>query len=241
MKNKPPKLQHTIGLIAGTSLTRSELFSSWKTRQIKTVYGTVEVQRSGNIIFLQRHGKTASPPHMINHRANIQAMKDLGAEKIIAVNSVGSLKTAFRPGSFIIPDDFISLWQIPTFFDGEMRFTVPEMDRRLGESLYTLCGEQTVRLHFGGTYVQTIGPRFETKAEIRMLKNFGDAVGMTMASEATLSMEQGIPYASLCSIDNYCNGIIETPLTMEQIAESVGNNIKTIEGVINMLITRGLP
>jgi 5'-methylthioadenosine phosphorylase len=241
MKNNSPNLQHIIGLIGGTSLMNSEMFSSWKTRQVKTVYGVVGVQRSKNVIFLQRHGKMASPPHMINHRANIQAMKDLGAEKIIAVNSVGSLKTALSPGSFIVPDDFISLWQIPTFFDGEMRFTVPAMDRQLGESLYALCREQAVQLRLGGTYVQTIGPRFETKAEIRMLRNFGDAVGMTMASEATLSMEQGIPYASLCSIDNFCNGIIEIPLTIEQIAENVRNNIKTIEGVIEMLITRGLP
>jgi len=241
MKKQSPKPQHIIGLIGGTSLTSSKAFSAWKTERIKTAYGVVHVRQSGDMVFLQRHGKPVVPPHMINHRANIQAMKELGVEKIIAVNSVGSLKTALRPGTFIIPDDFISLWQMPTFFDKEMRFTVPEMDRELGKTLYAFCRKSTAHVRLGGTYIQTIGPRLETKAEIRMLRNFGHIIGMTMASEATLSMEQGIPYASLCSIDNYCNGIVKVPLIMDRIAEGVKNNIRIIEGVIDMLITRGLP
>jgi len=241
MKKRTSKPQHIIGLIGGTSLVSSTIFSSWKTERIKTSYGVVYVHRYGGIIFLQRHGKATAPPHLINHRANILAMKELGAEKIIAVNSVGSLKTTLRPGTFIIPDDFLSLWQVPTFFDKEMKFTVPEMDTELGKSLYALCRKSAVHVRLGGTYIQTIGQRLETKAEIRMLRNFGHIIGMTMASEATLSMEQDIPYASLCSIDNYCNGIVKVPLTMERISEGVKNNIKIIEGVIDMLITRGLP
>ena len=163
-------------------------------------------KRTENQSFSRDTGRLLVPPHMINHKANIQAMKDLGIEKIIAINSVGSLKTTLKPGTFIIPDDFISLWQIPTFFDREMKFIVPEMDKKLGKLLYDRCKEHIAHLHFGGTYIQTTGPRLETKAEIRMLKDYGHIIGMTMASEATLCMEYGIPYASLCSIDNYCNG-----------------------------------
>jgi purine nucleoside phosphorylase len=96
-------------------------------------------------------------------------------------------------------------------------------------------------LHFGGTYIQTIGPRLETKAEIRMLKGYGHVIGMTMASEATLSMEYGIPYASLCSIDNYCNGLVKVPLTMQQITNNVAKNIKIIEEIIEMLVARSIP
>jgi 5'-methylthioadenosine phosphorylase len=228
-------------LIGGTSLTYSGIFSSWKTGQIKTAHGVVQVKTEGNSIFLQRHGKAPVPPHMINHKANIQALKDLGIKKIIAINSVGSLKTTLKPGTFIIPDDFISLWQIPTFFDSDMKFIVPEMDNKLGTLLHDSCKEHIIHLHFGGTYIQTMGPRLETKAEIRMLKGHGHVIGMTMASEATLCMEYGIPYASLCSIDNYCNGIVRVPLTMQQITDNVAKNIKIIEGIIEMLVTRGIP
>ena len=219
----------------------SGILSSWKERQIKTPYDTVKYKTDGKSVFLQRHGKASVPPHRINHRANIQAMKDLGVEKIVAINSVGSLRTALKPGTFIIPDDFISPWQIPTFFDSRMKFIVPEMDKELGKLLYGICKRHIAYLHFGGTYIQTTGPRLETKAEIRMLKGYGHIIGMTMASEATLCMEYDIPYASLCSIDNYCNGIARTPLTMQEINSNVARNIRTIEEVIEMLIFRGIP
>jgi 5'-methylthioadenosine phosphorylase len=239
---KKQKLKAPVtALIGGTSLLHSWIFSSWKIQQTKTAYGTVQYKTNGKSIFLQRHGRASAPPHMINHRANIQAMKDLEVDKIIAINSVGSLKTALKPGTFIIPDDFISLWQIPTFFDRNMKFIVPEMDNKLGKSLYSRCKERIARLRFGGTYIQTLGPRLETKAEIRMLKSYGHIIGMTMASEATLCMEYSIPYASLCSIDNYCNGLVKVPLTMQQITNNVAKNIKIIEGVIEMLITSGIP
>jgi 5'-methylthioadenosine phosphorylase len=115
------------------------------------------------------------------------------------------------------------------------------MDTRLGKLLYSMCKDQVAHLRFGGTYIHTTGPRLETKAEIMMLKNYGHVIGMTMASEATLSMEYGIPYASLCSIDNYCNGLIKVPLTMQEITDNIARNIKIIEEVIEMLITRGMP
>lgn len=178
---------------------------------------------------------------MINHRANIQALKDLGAEKVIAINSVGSLKLSLKPGTIIIPDNFISIWNVPTFFDREINFIVPEMEKKLGTSLCNLCKELKIGVRYGGVYIQTIGPRLETKAEIVMLKPYGHVIGMTMASEATLCMEYEIPYASLCSIDNYCNGILRVPLTMEKIKKNVTKNIKTIEGVIESLIARGIP
>ena len=101
---------------------------------MKTPFGAVHFKTDGTSIFLQRHGSELVPPHRINHRANIRAMNDLGARSIIAINSVGSLKIALKPGTFIIPDDFASPWQIPTFFDSKMRFTIPEMDRELGKT-----------------------------------------------------------------------------------------------------------
>ena len=239
MKKQEPKTP-AIAFIGGTSLMNSTLFSSWKTQRVKTAYGTVQVQTDGNAVFLQRHGEPAIPPHKINHKANIAAMKNLRVGSIIAINSVGSLKTALKPGSFVIPDDFISIWQIETFFDKEMKFMVPAMDTKLGKSFYRLCKDITTNLRFGGAYIQTTGPRLETKAEVRMLKRYGHIIGMTMASEATLSMECCIPYASLCSIDNYCNGIVKVPLTMEEMHKNILKNIDIIEKVIKSLIEKGI-
>jgi len=112
------------------------------------------------------------------------------------------------------------------------------MDKTIARLLYNLCKGLNIRVKSGGIYIQTIGPRFETRAEINMLKRFGDIVGMTMASEATLAMEYGIPYASICSIDNYCNGIIKIPLTLEKIRDNVGGNLDNIELIIQTLIQK---
>lgn len=225
-------------IIGGTSLLNSSLFSSWKDRSIKTPYGNIRVKVGNSAVFLQRHGSPPVPPHTINHRANIWALRKLGAKKIISINSVGSLKASIKPGTLAIPDDFLSVWSIPTFFDKEIRFFIPQMDKPLARYLHGLCKKTGISARNGGVYIQTIGPRLETKAEISMLKRFGDIVGMTMASEATLSMEYGIPYASLCSIDNYCNGITNKPLTMKQIMDNVRKNLGSIERIIEALVKR---
>ncbi len=102
-------------IVAGTSLLRSILFKNWDEFVVETPYSNVSVSRASQYLFLQRHGKKGVPPHMIDHRANIWALKSLDVEGIIAVNSVGSLKSSLKPGTCIIPDDFISPWNIPTF------------------------------------------------------------------------------------------------------------------------------
>ena len=90
----------------------------------------------------------------------------------------------------------------------------------------------------GGVYIQTIGPRLETKAEINLLKRYGHVVGMTMASEATLCMERELAYASICSVDNYCNGVLKEPLTMEEINLNWQKNVNAVEMFIKILIER---
>ncbi len=230
------------GFIFGTSLLTSMLFSGYQKKIVKTPYGTVTVSTpaDSNTVFLQRHGQDLVPPHMINHKANILALRELGVSRIIAINSCGSLKNEFRPGSFLIPDDFICLWEIPTYFDKEMKFTIPGLDTALRELLLKTCSELGIGCHSGGTYIQTKGPRFETKAEIRMLNGYGDIVGMTMASEATLSMEQQIAYASLCSIDNYCNGVAGSPLTLKEMTDNTRESLCAIENLITTLMSRGI-
>jgi len=224
-----------IAFIGGTSLINSTIFRNWSQKKVQTPYGVVTLKKEQNSIFLQRHGSPPLPPHQVNHRANIWAMKHLGVQEIVAINSVGSLKFTIKPGTFLIPDDFLSLWHIPTFFDDEMRFMVPCMESDRAAHLYKRCKTLKVPVKQGGIYIQTKGPRLETKAEINMLKKFGDIVGMTMASEVTLCLEVGISYASICSIDNYCHGIVKTPLTLEEIQENVRKNSQHIEKLIESI------
>jgi 5'-methylthioadenosine phosphorylase len=96
-----------------------------------------------------------------------------------------------------------------------------------------------IEVTLGGTYVQTTGPRLETKAEINFLRKFGEVVGMTMASEATLCMEYNLPYVSVCSVDNYCNGVMKEPLTVAQIQENARINSETLELLIQTIMTGG--
>jgi 5'-methylthioadenosine phosphorylase len=226
-------------IIAGTSLLSSMIFRNWDETLVETPYGRVTMQKASQHLFLQRHGKKPVPPHKINHHANIWALRSLGVEGIIAINSVGSLKTILKPDTFVIPDDFISKCAIPTFFDYEMRFTIPQMDTGYAQRLYRICQALEVESVMGGVYIQTSGPRFETRAEVNVLKKEGDVVGMTMASEATLCMEYAIPYVSLCSIDNYCNGILKTPLSIQGVEEQIIKNTRTIEAVIHTILSEG--
>lgn len=229
-----------IAFIGGTSLIGSTVFQGWPREEAETPYGTVILKKDKGSFFLQRHGNPPLPPHMINHRANVWALKNLGVEKVIAVNSVGSLRLECKPGSFVVPDDFLTFCATSTFYDNEMRFTVPRMDARLAHHLYSRCEHLGIPVTMGGVYIQTQGPRLETKAEINMLKNFGHVVGMTMASEVTLCLEIGLPYASLCSVDNYCHGIARVPLTVDAIQENVRINRGHIEAIIASTLREGL-
>jgi len=228
-----------IAFIGGTSLLDSTIFQRWPDKKVKTPFGTVVLKKNENSYFLQRHGNPPVPPHKINHRANVWALKSADADRIIAVNSVGSLKLSIKPGSFMIPDDFLSFWDTITFFDDDMRFMVPRMDEEFAALLYKRCAALKIPVRFGGVYIQTRGPRLETRAEINMLKRYGDVVGMTMASEVTLCIEHGLPYANVSSIDNYCHGIAKKPLTMEDIHNSVAKNLHNIEKLIESIHREG--
>jgi purine nucleoside phosphorylase len=227
-------------IIGGTSLLDSSLFEQWDERNIQTPYGEVQVKQAGGFVFLQRHGRKKVPPHLINHQANIWALKTIGVETAMAINSVGSLKIAIKPRSFVIPDDFIAPWVVPTFFNSEMRFTIPSINANVSATLRGLCEQLGVPVTWKGVYVQTMGPRFETRAEINLFRKHADIVGMTMASEATLSAECQIPYASLCSVDNYANGIARKPLTIKEVEDTIRSNMDTIELLIRTLLGTGL-
>jgi 5'-methylthioadenosine phosphorylase len=201
-----------LGIIGGTSLLFSALPDLEK-RRISTPFGNAEVHL-GDIAFLMRH-QQGLPPHRINHRANLAALAIAGADRIIAFASSGSLNTTIVPGSLVIPTDFMSMTDIPSIHDHAIEHALPSLSEELLLRLHRTVPEA----RYGGTYVQTRGPRFETIAEIKVLSQSADLVGMTLASEATLACELALPFAAVCTVDNYANGIADGILTYAEILE----------------------
>ncbi|MBN3036983.1 MAG: MTAP family purine nucleoside phosphorylase [Candidatus Diapherotrites archaeon] len=187
-----------IGIIGGTNFVEEPLIKG-RLREIHSKYGMAYAFIEGDIAFMQRHLHN-EPAYMVNHRANLIAMKELGVTHVIGICSCGSLKKTIKPGEVMVPHDYISLWHEPSFEEGDIIVT-PGLDEEVRKALL----QKGVRKN--GVYFQTQGPRLETKAEIKFLKDYADIVGMTLGSEATLCKQLGLKYAAVCSIDNYANGI----------------------------------
>ncbi len=234
-----------VGVIGGSGLRDLSLVQSPEPRPLDTPYGkpsdapVLGRHDGASVVFLSRHGAGhAIPPHRLNHRANLWALQELGATAILATASTGSLKKSIRPGSFVVPHDFVSFWGIPTFHDDEVVHATPGFDARLRDILVDSGKAVGASIRARGVYVQTSGPRLETPAEIRHFASLGDVVGMTMASEATLACELGIPYAAVCSVDNFCNGIVERPLTFEQIRATQAKNQDVLRKIVEKAVER---
>jgi 5'-methylthioadenosine phosphorylase len=201
-----------LGIVGGTSLLFSKLPDLEKKR-IDTPFGNAELH-IGNIALLMRH-QHGLPPHRINFRANMAALAIAGVDRIVAFGSSGSLNHDIAPGSLVIPTDYLSLSEIPSIHDHTVEHVMPGLSPELSQELRTLI--PSARL--GGTYVETRGPRFETVAEIAALSRFADLVGMTLASEATLARELAMPFAAICTVDNYANGLADGVLTWDEVLE----------------------
>lgn len=224
-----------VAFISGTSIVNSDLFSAWEVRTIATPYGEVTYKARGDFVLINRHGYAFPlPPHSINYRANIRALADLGYEDILSLNSVGSLKKDLPPGTFVSCSDYVGLQQGPmTFFDQELKGGAPGIANNLIPLLQQRLAPEFV-IHPGKVYVQFRGPRFETKAEIRIVQSWGDVVGMTAAHEADLCGELGLRYNSLALIDNYANGLEGTAIDFEKFRELVKDN----QAKVNRLFSR---
>lgn len=224
-----------VAFISGTSIANSALFAAWGARAVETPYGAVTCRQRDDFAVLNRHGwGPPVPPHRINHRANIRTLADLGYQDVVSFNSVGSLKPDLRPGAIVSCSDYVRLQSRPeTFFDGELRGGAPGIDNNLIPLLAEkLAPEFPVQT--GKIYVQTCGPRFETKAEIGIIKNWGDVVGMTLAGEADLCREAGLRCNSLAIVDNYANGIEGATIDFATFKDFVRTN----QEKVNRLFTR---
>jgi len=230
-----------IGIISGTVLHGTSALQGLREEHMVNEFGRVTVWVSREIAHISRHDRDPDEyvlPHLINHQANLTALKALGIHNVVAVNSTGSLKTNLPPGSIVVPDDFILLTDTPTVFTNKPVHVTPELSGEVRQRLIEAAGACGVPVVGRAIYWQTEGPRLETKAEIRMMAAFADIVGMTMASEAIIAKELGLAYAALCSVDNYCNGVVDAPLTMEMIIEGARKNRETMMTIVSKFIER---
>jgi len=231
-----------IGIIAGTVFLKEDgVFSGGEKRVVDTPYGEADVFGYPGAVFISRHGHDPEHhifPHEINHRANLAALHNLGVREVISINSTGSLKRRLEPGTLVVPDDYILLAEPPTTISGRVRHITPGLDEDVRDRLIEAAHRVAVHVATGGTYWQATGPRLETRAEIRMMSRFADVVGMTMASEAITAQELGLKYAGVCSVDNYANGLVEKPLTMEQIIAHANKSASTARRIAELYVER---
>ncbi len=217
-----------VGVLSGTiMMERSHLIRKGKKERIRTHYGDALAVIADPMIFILRHGDDPAEyilPHRINHHANLQALKDLGVTEVVGINSTGSLRKNLHPGMIVIPDDFITLTATPTIHQNKAVHITPSIHESVRQKLIAAGRSCNLEIVEQGTYWQVTGPRLETRAEIRMMSGFADVVGMTMANEAVIALEMDMPYASACSIDNYGNGLMDTPLSMEEIIAGTRRN-----------------
>ena len=217
-----------IGIIGGSGVYEiTQKADRCEEKIVETPYGEVKVSIldifSKKVAFIPLHASGHSiPPHKINYRANIEALKQVGVTKIVATNSVGSMNENMAPGSFVIPDDFLDFSQdrVKTFYEDKVvHIDVTEAYCPQLRDVLAKSGDVIL----GGTYVCTEGPRFETPAEIKMFKMLGgDLVGMTGIPEVTLAREREMCYNSICIVSNYASGISEDELTIDEVFEMVG-------------------
>jgi purine nucleoside phosphorylase len=218
-----------LGIIGGTSLLYCNLPELEK-KTVWTPYGPAEVM-AGEIAIMLRH-QGGRPPHRINYRAQAAALALSGVDRIVSFGSVGSLKAGIPPGTVLVPTDYLSLTDIPSFHDHAIEHVMPALD---GDLIRRVAGAVPTA-EVGGVYAQTRGPRIETVAEVRGLAKVADVVGMTVASEATLARELGIPFAAVCTVDNYANGLSDEVLTYEHILATSKKYAHRTEDLVESIV-----
>ena len=181
----------------------------------------VEAIDGGDIVAIPRHGFDRSiPAHLVDHRANVRAACELGCNRALALGSAGSLHKDLKVGTLICPEDFYAPEVAPSFYRDPRGHSVPGFDPDWRRIVISAWGSLTkTKLEDGGIYAQTLGPRFETQAEVRALAEVADMVGMTLAAETVLAGEAALAYAAVCTIDNLANGISKKALTMAEYRE----------------------
>lgn len=237
--------QVRLGLIGGSGFEK--LIRQGETIRIGTPYGPSPKITTGSIsgvsvAFLPRHGTGhESPPHKVNYRANIWSLKQLGVERLVATNVVGAMRENHRPGDLAIPVDLIDFTKLRanTFYDSKPVRHVDVTDvycPEIRQALIRASSSSSRRVWNESILACTDGPRYETPAEIRMMRNAGcDIVGMTSAPEAFLARELEICYGALCLVTNMAAGMQKT-LTATEVTELAEKTLPEVESLLTKAI-----
>jgi 5'-methylthioinosine phosphorylase len=244
-----------LAIIGGSGLTRLSTLAVAHREVVRTPYGepssaVVFGQVAGcDVAFLARHGHGHTiPPHRVNYRANLWALKQRGVATVLAVASVGAIGEGLVPGDLVLPHQLIDYTsgREATYFDGGDR-TVVHVDfthpytPELRDHCVAAAREAGTKMHDGGVYAAVSGPRLETAAEIDRLDRDGATiVGMTGMPEAVLARELGLAYATIAVVVNHAAGRGESArmISMERIAEVLETAMDQVKGLIDLVAGR---
>jgi 5'-methylthioadenosine phosphorylase len=241
-----------IGVIGGSGLYQMEALTDVEEVAISTpfgdpsdkfIIGTMENQR---VAFLPRHGRHHSiSPTELNSHANIWAMKSLGVKYIISVNACGSLREDYAPRHIVVPDQIFDFTRARnlSFFkrDVVVHMGVAEpLSVELSALLYDSLKETGATVHNGGTFIIIEGPRFSTKGESNIFRQWGcDIIGMTAVPEAFLALEAEIAYASMAHVTDYdVWHETEEPVTVEAVIANLNANVDMAKQAIRNTVAK---
>lgn len=237
-----------LGIIAGTGFAELAPLEGARTDRADTAYGTAQLTHGTwhglPVVFLPRHGPGHTvPPHRINYRANVAALRAAGCQDVLAINAVGSIDPSLADGDLVCLDDFLDFTKtrVLTFHDGSGPEGVVHVDVSaayhpdLRSELLDAARAGGRGLRDGGVYAAFEGPRFESPAEIRMAGLLGAHVaGMTGVPECTLAVEAGLRYAAIAVVCNPCAGLAVEPITIDGVERVLAD---ARERVLSMLET----
>lgn len=239
---------HKLAFIGGTGVYDPGILTNLHKETIKTPYGEAACETGEfdhkEIIFLARHGLHHTiPPHKINYRANIYALKMLDVSAVVSTTAVGSMNLNYKPGELVLVDQFIDMTKSRegTFHDG-VHYGVAHTDmthpycETLRKAILEIGREENIVIHPHGTYICTEGPRYETPAEIKAYKMWGaDVVGMTNVPECQLAREAEICYATISMVTNFAAGISTHALSHKEVIDCMDQNIQSFRKIITVL------
>lgn len=239
-----------IAVIGGSGFYEFPDLVSVKATTVATPFGEVTGLHAGlvahrRVVFIARHGAGHKvPPHNINYRANLWALKSMGVRHVLALNAVGGITPMMEPGVLVLPDQIIdyTYGREHTFASvlndeiNHIDFTEP-FSAGLRKTLKAALNEAGIIHVDQGVLGCTQGPRLETAAEVARLRRDGcDLVGMTSMPEAALARELGLEYASLCTVVNWGAGISSEPITLAEIESVLDNATPVLRKALNAAI-----
>jgi 5'-methylthioadenosine phosphorylase len=245
-------MQAEFGVIGGSGLYDPKLLKNIKEVTVDTPYGkpsdaiTVGELNGKTVAFLPRHGKKHTiRPTDVPARANIFAFKKLGVKHILATSTVGSLREEYHPGEIVFVDQFIDRTtrreeSFYTVAEGKVcHISVAEpMCPQLRKTLISVAKTLKIQMHETGTYVCIEGPRFSTKAESKMYRQWGaDVVGMTLVPECVLAREAEICYANISTVTDY-DVWKEHVVSVEDIITVMRSNTENLKRIISEAVVK---